>query len=148
MWSKCQDFVLRYLHSNTNHLVMFSSFLDPLRFCRPPASPQLNAHVLDNLKGFIINKIQPVDFLYICKWDTAVPVYVLKKATMSNCPPECILAALPSSSSPVDPDAEDCDCHCHGLKGYSNFSNFHPNKIVTVMCSCYKLYYFEPRNIS
>ena len=111
-----QDFVLRYLqYSNTNRLVMFSSLLDPQRFCRPPPSPQLNAHVLDNLKGFIINKIQPVDFLYICKWDTAVPVYVLKKATMSNCPPECILAALPSSSSPVDPEAK--DCHCLELKG-------------------------------
>ena len=42
-------------------------------------------------------------------------MHVLKKTMMSNCPPECILAALPSSSSPVDPEAE--DCHCHELKG-------------------------------
>ena len=42
-------------------------------------------------------------------------MYVLKKTVMSNCPPECILAALPSSSSPVDPEAK--DSHCLGLKG-------------------------------
>ena len=36
-------------------------------------------------------------------------------ASLCKCPPECILAALPSSSSPVDPEAE--DCHCHELKG-------------------------------
>ena len=67
-------------------------------------------------------------------------------ASLCKCPPECIVAALPSSNSLVDPGAK--DCHCLGLKGYSNFYNFHPNKSVTVMCSCYKLYYFEPRNIS
>ena len=44
-----------------------------------------------------------------------MPVHALKKTTMSNCPPECILAALPSSSSLVDPEAE--DCHCLELKG-------------------------------